>query len=325
MLRQAIMKIGRSGMRIPVQIFSLILLNCQVWQSRADATDITSAINPGKNICLPVLNCHSCPVATTACPIGTVTAFSQKRSFPFYVIGLLGIICISLGRAMCGWACPFGFIQDLLHRIRTPKVGIPRFTLSIKYIILIGLVIVLPFILGDNSKMSAAERIKTGTGTYDFCSTICPVGTLEAGIPGILEGDDGAPEPTQAPTHWRLYVKLSILATILICVIFIQRGFCRVICPLGALTILLSRFSAIKLKTNTTTCIRCDRCVTICPTAARRVPLSHKEIECTAECIMCMDCVHTCPVSNALSTRWFGKQVATSKTKTRRKAKAHGA
>ena len=80
-----------------------------------------------KAVCVPVLNCYSCPGALGACPIGSLQAAvgGRQRHFPFYVLGLMMLFGVVLGRAVCGLLCPFGLVQDLLGRIPLPKVRVP--------------------------------------------------------------------------------------------------------------------------------------------------------------------------------------------------------
>ena len=72
-----------------------------------------------KNLCVPGLNCYSCPGATGACPIGSLQAVigSWNFKFAYYVIGFLIFVGAILGRLVCGFLCPFRLIQDLLHKI----------------------------------------------------------------------------------------------------------------------------------------------------------------------------------------------------------------
>ena len=69
-----------------------------------------------KNLCVPGLNCYSCPGALGACPIGAMQAVVGSWNFKlaFYVAGFLMFVGALLGRFVCGWLCPFGLIQDLL-------------------------------------------------------------------------------------------------------------------------------------------------------------------------------------------------------------------
>ena len=78
---------------------------------------------PSKQVCVPGLNCYSCPGALGACPIGSLQSFMSGAvlRFPFYVLGLMILFGLILGRRICGWLCPFGLVQELLYKIPTPK------------------------------------------------------------------------------------------------------------------------------------------------------------------------------------------------------------
>jgi hypothetical protein len=138
-----------------------------------------------KTICVPVLNCYSCPGALGACPIGSLQAIagSAKFNFSFYVFGLIALFGILLGRFFCGYLCPFGLLQDLLHKIPTPKIKVPaklnRILSFGKYVMLIGVVMLLPFIARNSFGMSDPY----------FCKYVCPVGTIGGGIPLVEHFD----------------------------------------------------------------------------------------------------------------------------------------
>jgi ferredoxin-type protein NapH len=86
-------------------------LNGRIWQG------------PSKSICVPGLNCYSCPGALGACPLGALQSSLSGvlLRFPFYVLGLMLLFGLLFGRTVCGWLCPFGFIQELLYKIPSPK------------------------------------------------------------------------------------------------------------------------------------------------------------------------------------------------------------
>ena len=62
-------------------------------------------------VCSPVFHCYSCPLATFACPIGLLANFSAIHMIPFAVLGTLVVLGTVFGSFVCGWACPFGFLQ----------------------------------------------------------------------------------------------------------------------------------------------------------------------------------------------------------------------
>ena len=104
----------------------------------------------GITVCVPGLNCYSCPGAIGSCPIGSLQAVlgSKNYKFSFYVIGFLMIFGSLMGRFVCGWLCPFGLVQDLLHKIpfvkKVKKVPFDRYLRYLKYVILVVFVIAMP-------------------------------------------------------------------------------------------------------------------------------------------------------------------------------------
>lgn len=133
----------------------------------------------GKKLCVPGLNCYSCPGALGSCPIGSLQAVLNSRQyrFSFYIIGFLMAIGAFCGRFICGWLCPFGLVQDLLYKIpgakKVRKVPGDRYLRYLKYAVLAIFVIILPTVI-----VNIAEG-----GTPWFCKLICPSGTLLGGIP----------------------------------------------------------------------------------------------------------------------------------------------
>ena len=107
-----------------------------------------------KNVCVPGLNCYSCPAATGACPIGAFQAVvgSSGFKFSYYITGFFILLGVTLGRFICGFLCPFGWFQDLLHKIPGKKFSTARLKplRYLKYIILIIFVILLPMLVTNS-------------------------------------------------------------------------------------------------------------------------------------------------------------------------------
>ena len=202
-----------------------------------------------KNICIPGLNCYSCPSAIASCPLGSLQsslANSRYNGIPFLVIGLLLFFGIILGRIICGFLCPFGFFQELLYKIKSKKIKKNNFTkrLSyIKYLILILFVLVFSILLKVPS----------------FCKYICPQGTFEAGIPLIFLRDELKPLLRNIFT-----LKMIILLIVIIASIFIFRFFCSFICPLGAIYSFFNKISLFGVIVDEKNCINCNKCLNIC-------------------------------------------------------------
>lgn len=229
-----------------------------------------------KTLCVPGLNCYSCPGALGSCPIGALQAVLSDRSFQFsaYIFGFLMVVGALCGRFVCGWLCPFGLIQDLLHKIPFPKKirTFPgdRLLRYLKYVVLLVLVILLPLFAVD----------VIGQGSPWFCKWLCPVGTLEGGIPLVLAND-----MLRSAVGFLYAWKMGILVTIVLLSILIYRPFCRYLCPLGAIYALFNRVSLFRVKpkplcaqcpmcakTNGPECIRCVGGPSLAPNAAMQKP-----------------------------------------------------
>ena len=234
-----------------------------------------------KVVCVPGLNCYSCPGALGSCPIGSLQSALAgfDRSFPYYVVGLLMLFSVVLGRFVCGFLCPFGLVQDLLHKIKVPKMKMPKkldaVLRYVKYGILIVFVIILPLSLVDDF----------GMGSPAFCKWICPSGTLLGGIP-LVATNEGLQDIIGILFNW----KLSLLIILLICSTFIYRPFCKYLCPLGGIYGLFNRFSLYTMKVDEEKCIHCKKCEKACKMNVQVL----KNIN-SAECIRCGECQHACP------------------------------
>ena len=237
-----------------------------------------------KKGCVPFLNCYSCPGALYSCPIGAIQSVVSEaggkfdlNAIPYLVIGFLMLIGGLIGRAICGWACPFGFLQDLINKIPSKKFKGFNWLKYIKYVILIVFVFILPAFWLDEMGYSNGPA---------FCEYICPAGTLEGGIPLTLL------KPDLRLLLGKLFVwKLSLLVLILVLSVFFKRPFCRWICPLGAFYGPFNKISLKQISINKEKCINCGKCSKICPMDLK-VP---EEINC-CDCIRCFDCKSECPV-----------------------------
>lgn len=217
-----------------------------------------------RSVCVPVLNCHSCPAAVFACPLGVISNFSRLRLFPFLAVGLVGLAAVIAGRLVCGWACPFGLFQDLLGRLRgrRRRWKPPPASALTKYFVLLFLVLLVP-LLFPQSRLS-------------FC-TVCPAATLQASIPWRLMGVAGG-------GHAAFAARLGVLGGVIVLAVAAGRGFCRLLCPLGALLSLFNRFSFFRMR-RAGPCNRCGACARRCPVDIDPVADMNR-----AECIRCLEC-----------------------------------
>ncbi len=244
---------------------------------------------PLKRFCVPGINCHSCPGALMSCPVGAVQSLlsGRDRRFPFYVVGYLSAIGLFLGRFICGWLCLFGLIQELLYKIPTPKVHIPKKIdmplRYLKYTVLVILVIFLPLFY----------RGEYGIGETFFCKYLCPAGTLEGGVPLVVFND-----AMHASIGWLFRWKVLILILFILSSIFIYRPFCKYICPLGAFYSLFQRISLLRMSVDKSTCINCGSCSNVCG-----MDVDPHITPDNAECIRCGECMKVCPTRSLKFTR----------------------
>lgn len=243
-----------------------------------------------KILCVPVLNCYSCPGALGSCPIGSLQAVisTRKHRFSFYVLGLMMLFGIVLGRLICGFLCPFGLLQDLLHKIPIRKIKVnpkaDKVLRYLKYVVLAVLVVLLPILVRNQLDM----------GQTWFCKYLCPAGTV-AGL-SLLVTNPTLREMIGFLFSW----KMCVLLIVVISSTLIHRPFCRYLCPLGAFYGLFSRFSLYQMYFDKSKCIGCGKCEQACP----------MEVKCTqdinsAECIRCGRCKSACPVHAIDSTFGF--------------------
>jgi polyferredoxin len=216
----------------------------------------------------PAFNCYACPAAIFACPIGSLQHFVTRKKVPLYVLGVVGIFGALIGRASCGWFCPFGLLQELMHKIPVPKLRLPNRFNWTRYVLMAVLVVAIPYL----------------TREPWFCK-LCPAGMLEAGVPLVLL--DANLRPLVGGLYW---IKLGILVAFLGWMAVTRRPFCRWVCPLGALWSPLNPVSAFRLSVDRERCQACDQCRDVCPVDIRVHEDPH-----SAACIRCLACVDACP------------------------------
>lgn len=246
-----------------------------------------------KKLCVPGMNCYSCPGALGSCPIGAMQAVigSWNFKFAFYVAGFLMFIGALVGRFVCGWLCPFGLIQDLLHKIPFPKkiktFRGDKLLRKLKYVILAVFVILLPLFLVDI----------LGQGAPYFCKWICPVGTLEGGLPLVLLN-----QSLRGAVGWLYTWKVAILVTTILLSMMIYRPFCKYICPLGAIYSAFNPIAVFRYRVEKEKCIGCGACAKVCKMQVN--PVEHVN---DPECIHCGQCKKVCP-TGAITQGVCGKR-----------------
>jgi ferredoxin-type protein NapH len=233
-----------------------------------------------KHLCAPGLNCYACPLAVFSCPIGGLqlafSRFSAKMrdlgaglGVLLYVAGSVGLMGCLTGRMLCGWLCPFGFLQDLAYKVPLPKMEPPKCLRLGRYLSLLILVALLPALTG-----------------VSWFSRLCPAGTLEGGLP-LKAVPPSSPLP---PTGWFFWLKLAILFLFLAWMCVSRRPFCRFACPLGAILGLFNRVSLYRMEVDEDSCTDCGACRRACP-----VDIDIRDDPGSPDCIRCLECKAACP------------------------------
>ena len=264
----------RPSTRRLIQLYSALLHNAHL------KGFIDGEIYQGsaKYACAPGFNCYSCPGAVAACPLGALqnALASSGHRAGWYVMGILLLFGVTLGRTICGWLCPLGLIQELLNKIPTYKIKKSRITRVLtwlKYVILVVFAVAIPLWYG------LAHDIPVP----GFCKYICPAGTFEGAI-GLLSN------PGNASLFGMLGIlftrKFTIMLIIGLACIFCYRSFCRFICPLGAIYGLFNKFCLVGVRVDQSRCNSCGACVRNCGMDVRHVG--------DYECIHCAKCMDVC-------------------------------
>lgn len=265
-----------------IQVYAMLLYNCNFKGFKNGAIFEGST----KAMCVPGLNCYSCPGAIGACPLGSLQNALAKSDtrMPAYIFGILIMFGLLLGRTICGFLCPMGLIQEWLYKIKTPKAPkgkLTRVLSYLKYVILAVFVVTIPLMYMSNVPA--------------FCKFICPSGTLLGGIMLLLNPDSVVDFSELGPLFtW----KFLVLILIVVGSVFVFRIFCRFLCPLGAIYGFFSRVALLGVKLDKNKCTECGLCITACKMDIKHVG-DH-------ECIQCGACISVCP-TKAIS--WKGSKI----------------
>jgi polyferredoxin len=212
-----------------------------------------------------VFHCYACPLASASCPVGLAANAAAVHVWPLMAIGVIVAAGALFGSLICGWACPFGFFQDIVGRIPTPKLRLPSWTGYGRYVVLFVLVIAGPILWG------------AGKDNLLFICNLCPAGALEAGVPRIAMG--------QVPLSAMLTVKYAILAFLLVSLLFYHRFWCKVLCPLGGVLAHFNRISVFYIHFDRDLCGECNTCRSRCS-----IGLQVEKATNTPDCIRCLEC-----------------------------------
>jgi polyferredoxin len=207
---------------------------------------------------------------------------SSNTSAAAYVFGIIVLFGLFLGRVICGFLCPFGLIQELFYKIKTPKLKKSRVTRVMSYFkyVILAIMLAVPFIY---------------VGIPAFCKYICPAGTLEGAVALLAHPNNS---DYFSMLGYLFSWKFALLVLFVIAFIFIYRFFCRFFCPLGAIYGFFCRLSMLGIKLDKSKCVDCGKCLQTC-----KMDINHVGDH---ECINCGECIPVCPTK---AITWKGSKI----------------
>jgi len=227
----------------------------------------------------------------------------SEAVFPWIPLASFFLVAALLGRSLCGWVCPFGFVQDIVGFFKKEHMEIlPRthnWMVYIKYLVLLVILIV----IGSVAAMLASgsgESLRSALGVFAVApfNALSPADTLFAVIPNgvfnLVNGVDSFVAGALAirPLLWGRFV---ILGVVLVLAAYVPRSWCKYFCPHGAILAFLNRFSFLGLTRDPVKCTKagCNDCVAACPMNVPILELPWEKFT-HPECIYCLKCADAC-------------------------------
>ena len=232
------------------------------------------------------------PSLHAICPFGGVvtayTYFTQGtlvrkiHQSSLTLMWLVLLLTLIFGPVFCGWICPFGTVQEYIGKIgrklfpqRYNRFLIPQVDRWLRYIRYFVLLLVI--IITARELTLVFLNIDPYFALFNFWSDEV---TLSA---------------------------LMMLGVMLALSLFVERPWCKYLCPLGALLGIFNLFRIIPLRRSEATCIHCRQCDRVCP---MNIEISHQSIIRNHQCISCLLCTDevTCPVEDTLNFEFLPKK-----------------
>lgn len=239
---------------------------------------------------------------------------------PWVALAFVFIIGAILGRALCGWVCPMGLIQDMVTATKggfgQVNVRVHESGKRLKYLVL-AFALLVSVSLGVGLWMGYGADYKQSLWIFAQGPLIplAPEGTLFSTLPRALLYVKENVAPTFLAkfsvaqlAEWLRSIPLLIIAGLLILLVFfygaykVPRFWCRYLCPVGASMAPFQKYSFLGMKRDPVKCSRCPHCEAACPMQIRILALPWEKFN-DPECILCGECADACP-HNALSYKF---------------------
>jgi polyferredoxin len=234
--------------------------------------------------------------------------FFYNAIFPWLGLASFLIVGILIGKAMCGWVCPFGFIQELIGMIKRKQTELSLRThesmVYVKYFIL-GITLFISVTFSAAKVLGISRGYENAIGVFAKApfTALSPAETLFATLPKMVLSfryavvEKSALEALSGIVSipYLFWPQLAIMIGVLVFAAYVPRGWCKYFCPHGAIMAILNHFSFLGLRRDPVKCAKgkCRSCVAVCP---MRVPIMELPWEKFShpECIYCMRCVDAC-------------------------------
>ncbi|MFC1462642.1 4Fe-4S binding protein, partial [Verrucomicrobiota bacterium] len=184
------------------------------------------------------------------------------------VIGFLFFIFLAVvgNKMICGWACPFGALQELIYSLPILRTIKKR---------------KLPFILTNTIRASL------------FAIMLLLLFDIIGGRKGLVIYHYIDPFNLFNLDFETISIILTVSLSLVVALIT-YRPFCHFICPFGLLSWIAERFSILRIRINKDTCTQCGACIGACPSEAAKGRVHKKRLP--ADCFSCARCLNVCPV-----------------------------
>ncbi|MHA1130645.1 MAG: 4Fe-4S binding protein [Candidatus Helarchaeota archaeon] len=286
-------------LRFSVQLFFFILFGNFVFMFGFNFFGAIAQLN---GIALPVMQSYATPGTTI---VGAYDVFMEALAqgiFPFLALGILLTFGMLIGRATCGWMCPFGFVLDIFYAIpvrkRYPGYQINSQLSKVKFFIL-GLTFFIAIVFGI-VRLGGGTPLPLGPFMDNAFAPIDPATTLQGVIPQLIATPGIWPsleEGFWAIFSWSpwFWFRVIFMVIILLLCVYIGRAWCRYFCPLGAMLGIMNPFAIVGVQRNVSKCLgkKCRECELACPMGVPLLRLSWEKIT-DSNCIYCLKCYETC-------------------------------
>jgi len=204
--------------------------------------------------------------------------FAPNKYFMLIVLAAILGISLLLRTVFCGWICPMGTLFDLIRELGK-KIGNFSVMRPINN----------PYKKWVKKNKSVLNKIDRYSRYFRYAFFLWILQSIFLGIASIKsEGERG------------IMSVLYVVIAMLILGLFIERSWCKYICPVGAFLGLVSKLSPTKISRNEETCINCTLCSKVCP---MNIDVANKKFVKDIDCQTCLKCVDACPVDNALALK----------------------